>query len=1026
MAPTARDAHSADSGVPALSLTSGLPLKHTTGLFMTRRVKRRKTIGKQTLISRIRAFFRPPWLTAPVILVCLVWIAFGIAGSLLLNQYMVRREDDTIVEGVRIACQSFRSDLLATVSHSRSLLDTVASAFVSGEPTMSALATATQVWTNGSFTSRARPVGVEWFMWLPRVNASDRLAWEATYNRTITQYDYTDGLQLVEAASRPEYFPTAFIGSVSASFSQYDPRMIGVDFGDSEAASIRAAAEKGIEGSSGPIFITPANALVSHANAQAAIYIPFYSGSRLPSTVDARRALFTGIGYVFINCSKALLAASHEGGGPGREHTAHSEEEEHAREGVYAFVADDTPGTAGKPDEFTIFGRPDSFIAPRPERDPSGHGPRADHHKNKTGNVGSSTLLQFRNITTMDDIRRIAPKGIILSVQMQSAMRTWSIICIPTDKYVEQNHNPVSKFVAAAVSVGSVMLCFVTLLIAKIMHVSCQRHEARKMAMDEAVRGRKLAQDMIGYVNHEIRNPLNGILGLMDLSTMSLKELYNLSDALTAAKGPVLHGGAQAIADSARSSIGVLTADIATARNCCQLISHIVNDVLDIRKIEEGRLVLSSSPLDVGKVVRDAVCIIRPKLEEKPQVSLVTECTEGLWVFADEFRVKQLLLNFLSNSVKFTDRGSISISAITDATSYGVRFSVKDTGHGIRSDQQQLIFKPYVQVRPTDGTRYTGTGLGLFLCQRLVELMDGIIGFESEYGIGSTFWFELPMSMNPATDHESLHESSTCLPQWTGEVKVSVAEEEKSSERRIAGAETHSSASHVENFSEMMLLGDAVLSVAEPSAPTIAVSHTDCPTLPTMVGGGAGGTAVSCAAGACPPVSEATNPPTPTKLPRFRLLVVDDVMVNRMVLRRQLEVLGHEVVMCEDGQKAVDVARKKQFDGIFMDVQMPVMNGLEATECIRRFARSSSAEAGVAGNASSADAVDVFPATDSHVPVFGVTADVTDQDVLTCESHGMDYVIGKPATQDSISLALSRFYDPLTKSLSRSHGRQAA
>eukprot|EP01137_Pigoraptor_chileana_P025359 Opistho-2@94753 len=198
-----------------------------------------------------------------------------------------------------------------------------------------------------------------------------------------------------------------------------------------------------------------------------------------------------------------------------------------------------------------------------------------------------------------------------------------------------------------------------------------------------------------------------------------------------------------------------LLEDIATSRSCCQLISHIVNDVLDIRKIEEGRLILSLASLDVRSVIHDAVRIIRPKLEEKPHLQLTVDCVNDLEIVSDRHRVQQLLLNFISNAVKFTDVGSICVRITIDNTAQSldghvlhgggaIRFEVSDTGRGIPKERHACIFKPYVQVEPTDGTRYTGTGLGLFLCQRLVHLMGGTIGFDSEYGVGSTFWFSLP------------------------------------------------------------------------------------------------------------------------------------------------------------------------------------------------------------------------------------------------------------------------------------------
>eukprot|EP01137_Pigoraptor_chileana_P025356 Opistho-2@94744 len=151
--------------------------------------------------------------------------------------------------------------------------------------------------------------------------------------------------------------------------------------------------------------------------------------------------------------------------------------------------------------------------------------------------------------------------------------------------------------------------------------------------------------------------------------------------------------------------------------------------------------------------------------------------------------------------------------------------------------------------------------------------------------------------------------------------------------------------------------------------------------------------------------SPGTAEATPPKLPRLRLLVVDDVMVNRMVLRRQLESIGHDVTMCEDGKKAVEIARNRRFDGIFMDVQMPVMGGCDATTHIR----ASFPSAASAGEHE----------THSDVTVFGVTADITEGDVAQCTQSGMDAVLPKPVTLEMIVAALSRHFDATVQTLSR-------
>ncbi|HEY0436717.1 MAG TPA: PAS domain S-box protein [Phenylobacterium sp.] len=258
-----------------------------------------------------------------------------------------------------------------------------------------------------------------------------------------------------------------------------------------------------------------------------------------------------------------------------------------------------------------------------------------------------------------------------------------------------------------------------------------QDFDARKrqeIALLEAQRAAEAASEakasFLANMSHEIRTPMNGVMGVLHL----LK-----SENLT------------------EEGRGMLE----EALSCGQMLAELLNDVIDFSKIEAGRLELTPEPLDPKSLIEGVVRLLKPNAEAKG-LSVLLDAEPGLgWVSGDPVRLRQALFNLIGNAVKFTERGSVTIKCRAPSTGR-LRFEVIDTGVGIPAEAQARIFQRFDQGDASTTRRFGGSGLGLAITQKLAELMQGEVGFVSEVGLGSTFWFEIHApaaeSVAPALD----------------------------------------------------------------------------------------------------------------------------------------------------------------------------------------------------------------------------------------------------------------------------------
>lgn len=490
------------------------------------------------------------------------------------------------------------------------------------------------------------------------------------------------------------------------------------------------------------------------------------------------------------------------------------------------------------------------------------------------------------------------------------------------------------------------------------------------VARDQALEAVKIKADFLASMSHEIRTPLNAITGMADLlAETKLNEEQNKY--------------------------------VDVFRKAGDALLSLVNDILDLSKLEAEQLQLEEIPFNLFELLEETSDIYALKAAEK-NIDLICDIDLKLkrYRIGDPSRLRQIILNLISNAIKFTEKGNIVIHVTKlENEDKALSFCVSDTGIGIKKDKLDSIFASFTQADSSTTRKYGGTGLGLTISKRLVEMMEGEIWVESIYGEGSDFYFTVKLPLQEKSLEKKI---------FSKHLSIAVIDENELSAKVLENILCEFSAevkkyTATNSFSEMMESHDLffiesmfflenkdfILSSIDKEAlilyikPDVFNQHFQ-----TLKREGVSGflhkpvkinkvyEVVEAKIGtASSKEVDETIELTPINVHRYKILLVEDNPDNRLLIQAYLKKMPYDIVEAENGEIALSLFKKDNFDLVLMDVQMPVMDGHTATRLIREYEITHSKQ---------------------QTPIISLTAHAIKEEIDKCFDAGCNMHLSKP------------------------------
>lgn len=543
--------------------------------------------------------------------------------------------------------------------------------------------------------------------------------------------------------------------------------------------------------------------------------------------------------------------------------------------------------------------------------------------------------------------------------------------------------------------------------------------QLKEKARIEADMASRAKSDFLATMSHEIRTPMNAVMGMTSLL---------LNTPLNAEQKDFVE----------------------TVRTSSDAMLTLINDILDFSKIEAGQFELENIAFDLGQCVEESVELLAARSIEKG-LDLASIMTGGVppAIFGDITRLRQILVNLLSNAIKFTEKGEVVLEVSRlDPNEHGIKdfeadccllkFSVHDTGIGIPADRLNRLFKAFSQVDASTTRRYGGTGLGLAISRRLVEMMGGTISVESEVGRGTKFFFTLKFKIAPPITQQQTAAQAALLKDkrvlivddsLTIQSILSTQMRQWNMQPTSTGSTQEASALLSEkNRFDLVLLDTQITETDIPGFVKEIRKQYDADQLPIIMLTSLGKNdsrldASSFSAYLNKPIKPSQlldtvimifdkSAPKQTRLaisPQvtidtqlaekfpLRILLADDNLVNQKVISKLLGKMGYQADLAANGLEVLESIKRQTYDLVLMDIQMPEMDGLEATRRIRE------AETKITGT--------------PHIYVVALTAEALQGDRERFLAAGMDDYLSKPIRVDALQSALQKVVVPGKKGI---------